>query len=86
MKAPKLSLYYYESCPFCQVVLRAIDRLDIHVELCDILENEEHLNQLLSDTGRRTVPCLYIDGTPMHESADIIRWLDANQPNLTKKK
>ena len=28
-------------------------------------------------TGRRTVPCLYIDDVPFFESADIIEWLEA---------
>lgn len=62
----------------------ALDRLEIEVEMCDIRTDVNHLNKLVNDTGRRTVPCLYIDGRPMHESADIVRWLEANAAKLSK--
>lgn len=62
----------------------ALDRLNIDVEMCDIRADNNHLNKLINDTGRRTVPCLYIDGRPMHESADIVRWLEANASKLSK--
>jgi glutaredoxin 3 len=85
MSSPSLKLYYFDSCPFCQIVIQAIDRLGLAVEMNDIIANEDHLRQLLNDTGRRTVPCLYIDGNPMHESADIVRWLQDNQAKLKKR-
>ncbi|PIK13832.1 glutathione S-transferase N-terminal domain-containing protein [Halobacteriovorax sp. JY17] len=81
----KLELFYYDSCPFCQYVLGAIDDLAIKVEYCNIQESQEHLNRLVTDTGRRTVPCLYINNTPMFESSDIVEWLNNNQSNLEKK-
>jgi len=62
----------------------ALDRLEIEIEMCDIRADVNHLNKLVNDTGRRTVPCLYIDGRPMHESADIVRWLEANAAKLSK--
>ena len=85
MSKPTLELYYFLSCPFCQMVLRVLDEHKIVVELKDILENESHLNQLVQDTGRRTVPCLYIDGKPMHESSDIIDWLESNLDQLERR-
>tara|TARA_R110000868_G_scaffold10025_2_gene49185 strand:+ start:478 stop:684 length:207 start_codon:yes stop_codon:yes gene_type:complete len=66
------------------MVLEVIEELNINVELCDIRGAQEHLNKLVTDTGRRTVPCLYIDGKPMHESAEIARWLQANAAKLPK--
>ena len=42
-------------------------------------------NKLYADTGRYTVPCLYINGTPMHESAEINEWLEENKDQLKKK-
>lgn len=81
----KLELFYYDACPFCQYVLGTIDELGINVEYCNIQESTEHLNRLTSDTGRRTVPCLYIDNKPMFESSDIIEWLKSNQSKLEKK-
>ena len=41
-------------------------------------------SQLINDTGRSTVPCLYINGEPMFESQDIIRWLKDNAHSLEK--
>lgn len=85
MATPKLELFYYETCPYCQIVLQVIDQLSIKVDYKDIFADRENLNRLVADTGRRTVPCLYIDNKPMHESADIARWLKANVNNLDKK-
>ena len=42
------------------------------------------MDRLFSETGRRTTPCLFIDGKPMFESEDIIEWLKNNQFNLHK--
>jgi glutaredoxin len=85
MSSSKLALYYFESCPFCVMVLRTIDRLNLDVEYRDISQSQEHLSKLVSDTGRRTAPCLYIDGKPMFESSDIMDWLEQNAPQLNKK-
>ena len=32
--------------------------------------------QLVSIGGKRQVPCLFIDGKPLYESLDIIKWLE----------
>ncbi len=83
--AKKLELFYFDSCPFCQIVLRAIDELNIELEYKNIMEDRESLERLMKDTGRRTVPCLYIDNQPMFESADIIAWLQSNASDLKTK-
>jgi glutaredoxin len=84
MPAPKLELFKYDACPFCVRVMDAIDQLKIKVEMKDILMDKTNLQRLMSDTGRRTVPCLYIDNQPMFESADIINWLSENSDKLEK--
>lgn len=61
-----------------------IKRLNIKVEYCDIYGDQAHLERLVRETGRRTVPCLFIDGTPMHESRDIVEWLQKNSDKLPK--
>lgn len=45
------------------------------VSYFDILEDHKFRDKLVKDTGRATVPCLYIDGVPMHESRDIAAWI-----------
>jgi len=85
MSAPLLELYYFSSCPFCQIVLEVIEELNLQVDLKDLMTNKENLNRLVGDTGRRTVPCMYIDGKPMFESRDIMKWLRDNKRNLKTK-
>ncbi len=75
----KLELYKFDSCPYCQRVLRYLaesGRTD--VELHDIRESAEDQERLIRDGGIDQVPCLFIDGKPMYESLDIIEWLKAN--------
>jgi len=79
-KSDKLSLYYFDGCPFCMMVLRVIEDLDVDVELRNIFENTQHRDDLISARGRATVPVLRIDSTDgsarwMPESRDIARFL-----------
>lgn len=75
----KLELYKYDSCPYCQRVMRAIEQMGrTDVEMHDIRENESDRARLVEVGGKQQVPCLFIDGKPMYESADIIAWLQAN--------
>ena len=77
MTEKKLELYYFEQCPYCQIVLSAlrVTGLESKVTFYDVRENHTYKEKLIADTGRGTVPCLYIDGKPMHESRDIADWL-----------
>jgi glutaredoxin len=80
----KLELYYYDECPYCQIVLQALDetKLRSNVTMKNVRQDPKNREQLVKDTGRGTVPCLYIDGKPMHESKDIAAWLRTNAQNL----
>lgn len=72
----KLDLYMFETCPYCHKVLNEIEaegRSDI--TLHDIHKNEEDRQTLIRVGGKEQVPCLFIDGTPMYESDDIVTWL-----------
>jgi glutaredoxin len=85
MQNPILDFYYFDACPYCQRVMKVIDELKINVNYMNIYENTNHMEKLIYITGRKTVPCLFIDGVPMHESADIMDWLRKNENNLLKK-
>lgn len=84
MNSPKLELYYFDSCPYCKIVMSAIKRLNLKVDYKNIHQDQNNLQKLIKDTGRKTVPCLYIDGKPMHESAEIVEWMEENQASLQK--
>ena len=75
----ELILYMFETCPFCRKVIREIEdegRNDI--EYRDIHKNGEYRRELVEIGGKEQVPCLVIDGKPLYESDDIIKWLRDN--------
>jgi len=73
----RLALYKYDACPYCRRVQRTIDQLGIGdlIEMRDTWREPQWRADLLKKTGRSQVPCLFIDGEPMFESADISAWL-----------
>ena len=77
----KLALYYSRSCPYCHLVLDAVKRLDLDVELREVYEDPAYRNELIEARSRATVPVLRItspDGEDrwMPESRDIVRYLE----------
>jgi len=82
-KKVSLELYYFESCPYCQRVLGCLEELNKknEVTFIDIKKDPQAKEKLFQETGRYTVPCLYIEGRPMHESLEIVRWLKTHFSN-----
>lgn len=73
-----LALYRSGMCGYCRRVERALEGLELDVEMRDVDHERAHRNTLRETTGRTTVPCLFIDGQPLFESLDIIAWLKAH--------
>lgn len=76
----QLSLYQFDSCPYCARVRAAIAQLGLDIEIRDTLADRQHRQDLIAGGGRSMVPCLRIDHPDgrvewMYESADIIRFL-----------
>ena len=80
MKPKGLSLYHFDGCPYCARVRDAMARLDLEIELRDIHTHPSFRSELVAATGKQMVPCLRIEQTGgvrwMHESADIVRYLE----------
>jgi len=74
----ELVLYKFDACPYCLRVMRALKKLDVAVTLRDTMREPDARDALISATGRTQVPCLFIDGEPLFESADIVAWLEAH--------
>jgi len=79
--ADKLALYYSRSCPFCQFVLKAIDRLGLEIELREIFDEPRYRDELVAARQRATVPVLRISSPEgeerwMPESRDIVHYLE----------
>lgn len=79
------SLYQFEACPFCVKVRRAMQRLNLPIELRDAKKNAQQRQELLEQGGRIKVPCLRIEDANgqvswMYESDDIIAHLNERFP------
>jgi glutaredoxin 3 len=74
-KKYKLELYHKDTCPYCHKVLDALAEMGREVPLKSIRDNPKNLEHLIATSGKKQVPCLFIDGEPMHESDAIILWL-----------
>lgn len=72
-----VELYYFPQCPYCRRVLEVIEDLGIEdrVARYDVRADPGRMDALLRLTGKTQVPCLVVDGTPMHESDEINRYL-----------
>lgn len=70
-----LELFKKDSCPYCQRVMGTIHRLNVPMTLRDTQLEPDANAELIERGGKRQVPCLFIDGEPLYESADIDAWL-----------
>ncbi|GHA58192.1 glutaredoxin family protein [Photobacterium aphoticum] len=75
-----ITLYQFESCPFCVKVRRAAKRLNLPLQTLDA-KQPDHEQALIAGGGKRKVPCLRIEQdngevTWMYESNDIIAYLE----------
>lgn len=66
-------LYYLETCPYCKKVLRFLERNNIDVELKEV-GTPENQDELMKIGGKDQVPMLTIDGQPLYESGEIIKY------------
>ena len=70
-----LVLYIMPTCPYCRKVLLYMEQHDIVLNQRDITAESAARQTLLEVGGKVQVPCLFIDGTPLYESDDIITYL-----------
>ena len=76
-----LVLYKFDACPFCQVALDVLERHGLDIPMRDTRRDPDARSEHRARSGQTQVPCLYIDGTPLFESSDIARWLEAYAAN-----
>ena len=75
---PTLTLYYMDSCPYCNKVLNYMKQSGISLPMKNVKENPLFHQELMKMGGKGQVPCLVIDGKALYESDDIIQWLKIN--------
>ena len=77
---PELVLYHKPGCPYCIKVIDFLEKKGVKIPWKNITENAEIMEELISLSGKKQVPCLVIDGKAMLESDDIIKWIDEHYP------
>ena len=55
-----------------------MEKNNIKVEMLDINLNPQNQKNLIETGGMDQVPMLLIDGDPLYESSDIIKWFKEN--------
>ena len=68
-------VYKYDTCPFCWYVKSALVDLQLTIETRDTRRDPEARRELIEIGGKSQVPCLLIDGEPLYESRDIVKYL-----------
>jgi hypothetical protein len=70
-------LYVKSSCGFSRATLIARDNLHLQERLPiqNVTDDAEARSRLVALAGKDQAPCLVTGGKPLHESADIIRYL-----------
>lgn len=74
----KLTLYHFQSCPYCARVRDFLAKEKIDVPMKDTHLNPSFKDELVKIGGKAQVPCLVIDGKALYESLDIINWFKKN--------
>ena len=75
-----IQLYHRWHCPYSKRVRDFVDQnaLGDKLEYLELGEADGAEDKLADLTGGSQVPCLVVDGEPILESADIVRWLQTN--------
>ena len=71
-------LYHRTMCPYCRKVRDYLNSHSISIPMKELGENPAHKQELSEIGGKGQVPCLAIDGKPLYESDDIIKWFEDN--------
>lgn len=79
---PILVLYYKPKCPYSQKVLDFLKTTGKEIPLKNVENDAKAKDELLHLGGKHQTPCLFIDGKPLYESADIIDWLQQKKDIL----
>jgi len=75
-----LTLYQFNTCPFCIKVKKEVHRLALPITMANIQKDSNARQKLEQQGGKSQVPCLHIvdhDGNEqwLYESAEINRYL-----------
>lgn len=73
-----LELYFSPNDESCQKIMELLKLQHLPYISKDISENLIHLQKLLQITGRKKVPCLFVDGNLLQGEREIQDWVNQN--------
>lgn len=69
--AERVVVYVTDYCPYCVRAKSLLDKRHIPYDVVDVSNDPEKRQWLVDTTRRRTVPQIFIDGTPVGGSDDL---------------
>ncbi|MEI8300993.1 MAG: glutathione S-transferase N-terminal domain-containing protein [Chlamydiota bacterium] len=75
-----LTLYSSPNCPYCQKVIYYLQKEGKSIPIKNI-QDKTNKAELIKIGGKSQIPCLIINGKPLYESSDIIKWLQTHKNN-----
>jgi glutathione S-transferase len=79
MNTKNLTLYHFDSCPFCRRVRDYLSANGIEVQMKDTLLDPAARQELMSLGGKTQVPALRMENDKvLYESRDIMQWFQDN--------
>ena len=75
---PSITLYRLQACPFCERVVRALEKYDLEYQSRFVEPLHSKRNAVKRVSGSRTVPVIVDEstGVTMSESETIVTYLD----------
>lgn len=59
----EVTIYRTQYCRYCDMAERLLDEMGVDYEEIDVTEDAETRRELAEETGKKTVPQIFIDGT-----------------------
>ena len=80
MSQQKITLYQFETCPYCEKVRQKLNELGIKYKKIEVPRdrNSEIRKEIAKKSGIPTVPVIKIKNKYIGESQDIIDYLEKN--------
>ena len=61
----QVTIYTSDFCPFCVRAKRLLDHKGVAYDEVDVSGDADLRDRMVADSGRRTVPQIFIDGSPI---------------------
>lgn len=77
-------LYYSPECWHSQKLLETLNQMNVTLPMKDVSADKAAKEELRTKGGLMQVPCLFIDGKPLYNDEEILKWIKANTDCLKK--